>query len=225
MLQYERDLQAGTSVPPITMSSGDARVLRNLYRRLRTGDESPLKAAVILPVNERARLCPYCDLTEARQIDHYLPKDKYPEFSVALRNLIPCCADCNNLKRTSGLDAKGARIFHAYVDGPHPCFLECDVQWPHGVPVVSYQVSRPPQISPSIFAGSRDHFDGLQLASRFANRARNELAENAIFHKMTTAQRTVAHQVAIIQGRSLTKLVGPNHWKSALYVALERSLR
>jgi len=32
------------------------------------------------------------------QVDHFIPKDKYPCFSIALHNLYPVCASCNNKK-------------------------------------------------------------------------------------------------------------------------------
>ena len=43
-------------------------------------------------------LCPYCGLTESKQIDHFLPKSKFPEFSLYLPNMIVICSDCNKSK-------------------------------------------------------------------------------------------------------------------------------
>ncbi len=43
-------------------------------------------------------LCPYCALTEAKQIDHFLPKSIFPEFSLYLPNMIVICTDCNTSK-------------------------------------------------------------------------------------------------------------------------------
>ncbi|MCP3163199.1 hypothetical protein [Myxococcus qinghaiensis] len=51
-------------------------------------------------------------------MDHYLPKDEYPEFSIYSLNLVPACAHCNS-------DEKGtvfvgplapARFIHPYFD-------------------------------------------------------------------------------------------------------------
>jgi len=44
------------------------------------------------------RLCPYCGYNSPNTLDHFLPKDIYPEFSMYGKNLIPACGDCNNRK-------------------------------------------------------------------------------------------------------------------------------
>jgi hypothetical protein len=40
---------------------------------------------------EHADLCPYCSLDSNPDLDHYLPKIRYPEFSLYAYNLIPIC--------------------------------------------------------------------------------------------------------------------------------------
>lgn len=54
-------------------------------------------------------ICPYCgaksivmyagtgNRTVKPQIDHFLPKSKYPYFAVSFNNLFPVCGDCNGL--------------------------------------------------------------------------------------------------------------------------------
>lgn len=37
------------------------------------------------------------------QVDHYLPKSKYPSFSISLYNLYPVCGSCNNCKSANEL--------------------------------------------------------------------------------------------------------------------------
>ena len=50
-------------------------------------------------------------------LDHYIPREKMPEFSVHPLNLIYLCHDCNEKKGTKWLDAAGERIvFNAYYD-------------------------------------------------------------------------------------------------------------
>lgn len=58
------------------------------------------------------RTCPYCNrnfidtykiesnnkIRDNAQLDHFLPKEKYPYLSISLYNLIPCCAQCNHIK-------------------------------------------------------------------------------------------------------------------------------
>lgn len=42
--------------------------------------------------------CPYCGFGEISEIDHFLPKSIYPEFSVFYFNLVPSCHICNSKK-------------------------------------------------------------------------------------------------------------------------------
>lgn len=61
------------------------------------------------------RTCPYCnrnfidtykigrnnEVKDNAQLDHFLPKEKYPYLAISLYNLIPCCAQCNHIKSNS----------------------------------------------------------------------------------------------------------------------------
>lgn len=44
------------------------------------------------------KVCPYCGFGEISEIDHFLPKSIYPEFSVFCFNLVPSCHICNSKK-------------------------------------------------------------------------------------------------------------------------------
>ncbi|WP_411360660.1 hypothetical protein [Pseudidiomarina sp. YC-516-91] len=61
-------------------------------------------------------VCPMCGSFGNGSIDHYLPKDIYPEFSCFSHNLIPSC-NCNSLRgtRVKG-DFPSARAIHPYYD-------------------------------------------------------------------------------------------------------------
>jgi hypothetical protein len=56
----------------------------------------------------RIRTCPYCNrgfigVTKGEllgvQLDHFYNRHKFPLFAVSLYNLVPCCGECNNIKR------------------------------------------------------------------------------------------------------------------------------
>lgn len=44
--------------------------------------------------------CQYCTVNS---LDHFVPKDLFPEFSVHPSNLIPSCTECNS-KKTCSMD-------------------------------------------------------------------------------------------------------------------------
>lgn len=52
-------------------------------------------------------ICPFCGLSTLRSYemngheayDHYLPKEKYPTYSINFKNLVPTCHDCNSIHK------------------------------------------------------------------------------------------------------------------------------
>ncbi|WP_444943526.1 hypothetical protein ACJJIK_18505 [Microbulbifer sp. ZKSA006] len=74
--------------------------------------------------------CPMCGSFKTTDVDHFLPKKHYPEFSVFSKNLIPAC-NCNRNKATKivGEASTKARFLHPYYDSclNHrliTCFIE-----------------------------------------------------------------------------------------------------
>ena len=68
-------------------------------------------------LNADDRHCPYCRLNRIATIDHYFDKGSYPEYSVFLPNLVPCCDECNRTKGSITFNANHERQFvHFYFD-------------------------------------------------------------------------------------------------------------
>ncbi|MDT0683417.1 HNH endonuclease signature motif containing protein [Roseicyclus sp. F158] len=61
-------------------------------------------------------LCPYCGHRRVRQLDHFLPKSKYPTFSVTPQNLVPSCSDCNTDKLSGDADKIEDLPLHPYFE-------------------------------------------------------------------------------------------------------------
>jgi hypothetical protein len=77
-----------------------------------------------------AARCPFCGLSESATLDHYLPKERNPQFAVFSKNLVPCCSPCNTRKRDKVLDEDtDVRLFvHPYFDDiPATLFMRVDV--------------------------------------------------------------------------------------------------
>lgn len=75
---------------------------RNIYDILRASSNS---------------ICPFCSFGNVTTLDHYLPKARYPLFSVVPDNLVPACAECNK--------GKGSSILTKIEDQPlHPYFSD-----------------------------------------------------------------------------------------------------
>jgi hypothetical protein len=75
------------------------------------------------------RLCPYCGHRRVRQLDHFLPKSKYPTFSVTPLNLVPSCSDCNKDKLSGDADRIDDLPLHPYFeDVDNITWLKAEIQ-------------------------------------------------------------------------------------------------
>jgi 5-methylcytosine-specific restriction endonuclease McrA len=62
--------------------------------------------------------CPMCGSSGTGNLDHYLPRSEYPEFSIMRANLLPACSHCNSESKktvTKG-SADPQRFIHPYFD-------------------------------------------------------------------------------------------------------------
>lgn len=62
-------------------------------------------------------ICPMCGSFHSSTLDHLLPKEDYPEWSVFSRNLVPAC-QCNSKRGRilKGNAAQNERVLHPYYD-------------------------------------------------------------------------------------------------------------
>jgi hypothetical protein len=114
--------------------------------------------------------CPFCSISESSTLDHYLPKEQFPEFSVFPANLIPSCGVCNTRKRDLILDEEtDVRLFL------HPCFdpipdvefLTVHTRMEADALILSYRLTRPAGMLLNTFRHLQSHFTKLDLADRY----------------------------------------------------------
>ncbi|KAE9651046.1 hypothetical protein EJD88_20360 [Pseudomonas sp. PB105] len=173
------------------------------------------------------QLCPYCGFGHIYTIDHYLPKAKYPQFSVTIPNLIPACRDCNEgCKNALYSVTEGEQPLHPYYDGGQ--FIK--EQWLFAKVVetspatVQFYVSCPHHWSDSAKTRTRHHFKSFSLKSRFAVEAGKELSglspSLARYHANDTPKkiRDRLHETLDVEIENHM-----NSWKTALYDALIKS--
>lgn len=81
--------------------------------------------------------CPMCGSPSIGTLDHYLPKEEYPEFAVLPSNLLPTCSLCNSGSkgRTYKGMTHGERFLHPYFDQvADKAFWHIVVHPPYGAP-------------------------------------------------------------------------------------------
>lgn len=139
----------------------DGKKFVNLY-------SNPKDGAVHQPILKslRARtlqICPACgEDGTPNTLDHYLPKDRYPEFSITAANLSPMCDICQGAKLVKTITMANERIFlHPYYDD----FLDTQV--------IELEFVKPLEAPPSITLRPSTALNALQAA--LVSRHLNEL--------------------------------------------------
>lgn len=175
--------------------------------------------------------CPYCLINEPETIDHYVGKTEFPEYAVLLKNLIPCCFSCNNIKDKKWRFAFKRRFIHFYNDTfiAHR-FLHCDLVFTVGnyLPKIQYFLIKDPNITLDEFAIIQSHFSDLDLLNRYSKRAgvifSTELAnlQNSYRNKGVN----IAVLINELAGQQHSKALefGINYYESVLFGAMANSL-
>ena len=176
------------------------------------------KIMSLAPLNR----CPFCGIGTVTTLDHYLPKAKFPIFSVLPYNLVPSCKDCNKGKLTSYAMTKEEQTLHPYYDN----FM--DEQWlfaevKQTSPVsIKFVVDVPNEWNAVDKSRVEAHFIEYNLGQRFSVEASNALAnlkeEFTLFPlEQEDRKEELKKKSTISKKRYL------NSWESALYQALAES--
>lgn len=112
-------------------------------------------------------VCPSCgEPGRPRTLDHYLPKDTFPELSILLLNLTPMCDWCQGEKLTEYVTKDGKkRYIHPYFDDVDKPLFSIAFTSPYSTPsieVVVYE-SLPEELSQLV----KLHLEGIGFLSRF----------------------------------------------------------
>lgn len=93
----------------------------------------------------KGNICPYCGVALCKQVDHFLPKDDYPEFSIFLPNLIVTCTDCNLDKRVQSINVNSNKrfILNPYYDDIYDKdFIICEIKKPYEAVIFKLAISK-----------------------------------------------------------------------------------
>jgi hypothetical protein len=170
--------------------------------------------------------CPFCGISESSTLDHYLPKEQYPEFSVFPKNLVPSCAVCNTRKRDRILDeGTNVRMFlHPSYDViPDMAFLAARARMEADALIMSYRLIRPAGMALQTFQHLRSHFNELNLADRYRRMGFEHLGGQYPAFRRAYGPGGDAERVAekLIEGaEDFEEVSGPNYWLAKLYRAL-----
>lgn len=171
-------------------------------------------------------ICPFCGFAQATTLDHYMPKKKFPSFSIIPLNLVPSCSDCNTGKNEDVAGNVQEQIIHPYYD--HELFNE---QWLFA----EVNNTRPASLSfftnPPVHWEDTDierinsHFKDFKLARRFSVQVADEISilRHELEYDFNISQGSGVKK-ALIKKHSACSKVHKNWWKTAMYQALASSV-
>ncbi len=170
-------------------------------------------------------LCPLCGIGSVSTLDHYLPKARYPLYSVHPHNLVPACMDCNK--------GKGSAVLNSSIEEPlHPYFVSqhfIDEHWITAeiietTPVtVRFYPTPPTAWGQDCQQRAVNHFNDFKLASRYKTQA------SLLFTMFTDRVSELKHEQGLstgeIQAHFLARLPTqpPNSITRALMEAIAQS--
>lgn len=176
--------------------------------------------ASIFQANKGGR-CPLCGQGQASTLDHYLPTEAFPEFSIFPLNLVPACYDCNQRKGTRYADEGAAIFLHAYLDEvpTDEQFLFADVSVCDGNPLVTFSVSPPASMRNDLAQRIQSHFNELALGAYYMVEAINEISERSGVLKQLIDSGATGDDVRDylqVEAASVAQDKGVNFWRYAL---------
>jgi hypothetical protein len=223
---YIKNATALESLPPSQIVGVYSEALIKCYSS-RTAIMDELRDELLYPDLENFDTCPFCGIGEPTTLDHYLPKEEFPEFSVLSKNLIPVCGVCNsNYKGTKWIDNYQRLFVHTYYDiFPNYTFLGAQV-------IVGTKISIDFDAlfvasEPSFSTLFSKHVEKLGLKRRYKRKASSEVSRKRrqleVIYKRNGSALDVVKALKD-EALALEKDFSGNNWKTALYKALSRSL-
>nr|WP_152992636.1 HNH endonuclease [Nonomuraea pusilla] len=168
--------------------------------------------------------CPLCGRTQVSSLDHFLPKEVFPEFSILADNLVPVCERCNRLKGIECDRSNGLLMLHAYFDTfPNDELLHLDIEFSLSVEI-AYSLHQSVSVSDQLFERILKHYSVLNLLEFYQVEAIAEMTDQMELYDETYRSTGGAGMRRLLASLSRgAEKRGVNHWKSVLYRDLGRS--
>jgi 5-methylcytosine-specific restriction endonuclease McrA len=188
----------------------DNKKARSIYEDIRA-DASPGK-------------CPYCGSGTIGTLDHYLPKMRYPLFTITPANLVPSCERCNGKKCDKLVVAPDKQTLHPYFDDfwdERWLFAEINCEIPASA---SFFVKTPIEWTTEKRKRAEAHFGDLDLETVFISDAAHELRGIEGELEEILKDGTPADLRKHLKRRADSHFAScPNSWQTALYAACAES--
>ena len=166
-------------------------------------------------------VCPYCGINRPGTIDHFAPKERFPEFSVYPINLIQCCGECNT-RKDEDLAENGNRLFlHAYLDTipPQSKCLRAVIDWAGGSATFTFFLAWDPNVPLDTFCVIAEHVARLHLLEIYSEIAGEEFNQGVDWIHENDSPADIVNRVTHNLSQKRLK-EGPLSWRAAVWEAV-----
>ncbi|MGW1170599.1 hypothetical protein [Streptomyces sp. NPDC002550] len=167
--------------------------------------------------------CLLCGNSEIGSLDHHLPKDSLPLYTICPVNLVPACGKCNQAKGDRIGTSANQRTLHPYYDRPGDAgrYLFADVaSWP-----VQFHIQPLPEWDTELTLRVAHHFHTFNLAQRYAEFSISVLTGNQWLHRKIRREGGTSALAGHLRedADQHADTHGPNTWDTALRYGLADS--
>ncbi|MDF1705825.1 MAG: HNH endonuclease signature motif containing protein [Aeromicrobium sp.] len=219
---YASQITAGGAPVPHCFADDERKALKENYEVLKRAQFDGLRSAILQAAGGR---CPFCHQAKANEIDHFLPKAIFGEYSVFSPNLLPICTTCNKKKSNRYKQGGVRRYVHPYFDAlPSEAFLRVDLKIDPNISV-QFEVHPPGSMPQATARRLSRQFDDLGLAERYADEALEEMMDRlgSLYDYFDTEHAPGVEKYLRTDARSAAARRGPNHWLVLTLTALADS--
>jgi len=138
-----------------------------------------LKNSITTVLDNRAmNTCQYCTMTPVGSLDHIVPKDEFPEFSVNPKNLLPSCTTCNSHKNENWKENNKTIFLNLYTDIlPPEQYLFVDLVITANNIQPNFELRNINNIDADFFELLNNHYSRLHLPFRFKQESHKVISE------------------------------------------------
>ncbi|MDY0052683.1 HNH endonuclease [Aliarcobacter cryaerophilus] len=154
------------------------------------------------PKTKEGLICPYCGIIRSviHDLDHFMPRSKYPEFSILSNNLIYVCPTCNqDYKKDQFLDNSIPvirKFLNPYYDNlDDEEIIKCNISSNEIILNIDF-IANPNlnSTNPYLYKVTKNHIDSLNLNERYIQIIRKDLLEKFL-NKFRDKSVTVHRQI------------------------------
>ncbi len=216
---------------PVVISSLKKSDLVKIYEQYFVPKKKPARKIYDALKNAAKENCPFCGgIGTPRNLDHFLPKTHFPQFSVLPHNLVPSCLDCNMGEKGQAFATNEEdQIIQPYADKD----IFFSEQWIFATYHESngakpgefeYYTLPPNNWSTVDKARVRKHFKDFDLAKRYGTKAGEQLG--VVLPQIESMKRKGLDNEtikSILLQPVIDKVPFANHWHNGMYQALINS--